>query len=196
MLVSVSGGQGSGKSTLIASLLQRGYPVITRKTSRSILSDWAVSLDEINDNPELTIRFQIEILARKQQDEIDAVNSDNLFITERTYADLFVYALITLGKNNKYSDWLDDYYFQCLAAQSTYAHTLYLKSGHFKPVSDGVRGSNVHYSRMSDLTMFDYTKRMQPLNITIIDTPSIEERTSIAIDVIQLIQPQQKKEQL
>ena len=159
MLFAIAGSQGTGKSTLIQNLSQY-YKTIERKTSRSILADWNVSLSEVNNNHELTIKFQDEILLRKQQDEAVAVASSEVFCTERTYADLFVYALVALGKDNQYSDYLNEYYHRCVEAQKAYQRVFYLTAGHFAPVEDGVRGTNQHYSRMVDLAMADYTKSM------------------------------------
>lgn len=157
MLIAVSGAQGCGKSTILQQLEGLGYPVIQRKTSRSILTDWGKTLDEINDDPELSKLFQDEILERKLQDEMEAVASDQIVFGERTYMDLFVYALINLGKFNEHSEWLDNYYQKCVAAQNTYAKVFYVKSGLFTVVDDGVRGANRHYSRLIDLVMEDYT---------------------------------------
>lgn len=184
MLVGISGSQGCGKSTIIANLLDHGALAITRKTSRSILTDWNVSLDEINATPELTIRFQEEIIRRKFQDEIAAANdTTRVWYTERTYADLFTYALVALGNDNAYSDWLDSYYIQCMRFQQTFDKVFYLTAGHFNVVNDGVRGFNRHYSRMVDVVMNDVTTKLtNPQNLTIINTPSLHER----LELIQL----------
>jgi hypothetical protein len=112
-----------------------------------------------NDRP-LTIRFQEEVLKRKIEDERDAVNSSEVYVTERTYADLFVYALVAIGKDNEYSNWLDEYYHRCAEAQRTYDHVFYLTAGHFQPVDDGVRAINKHYSWMVDACMRQYTTVM------------------------------------
>lgn len=177
MLVTVSGAQGCGKSTVLTQLEGMGYPVIQRKTSRSILSDWGKTLDEINDDPELSKLFQDEILERKIQDEMEAVASDQVYFTERTYMDLFVYALINLGKFNEHSDWLDSYYQKCFAAQSTYSKVFYIKSGLFTVVNDGVRGSNRHYSRLIDLVMEDYTIQSTTRDqIHVIDVSGLPDR--------------------
>lgn len=179
-LIAVSGSQGTGKSTLIDALK---YPSITRKTSRSILSDWGVTLSQVNNDRDLTVRFQDEILTRKLEDEAAAVQSDQQFITERTYADLFVYALVAIGKDNEYSDWLDGYYERCKEAQRSYSRVFYLTAGHFKPVNDGVRAINEHYSRMVDLTMYEYTCRMSP-TVTPIHTANLDLRVQIVKDAI------------
>lgn len=163
MLISVSGSQGSGKSTVLTDLQEKfGYKTVERKTSRSILSEWNVTLDEVNSNHELTVKFQNEIIKRKFEDEQAAVEQypGEIILTERTYADLFTYALVSLGKHNEYSDWLNDYYDQCKKLQDAYEAIFYLKAGQFQVVHDGVRGSNQHYSRMVDLTMWDLTEHM------------------------------------
>ena len=177
MLYSVAGSQGTGKSTVLSDLSQK-YKTVTRKTSRSILSDWGVSLSEVNNDHKLTIKFQEEILKRKIEDEKDALQSEEVWFTERTYADLFVYALVTLGKDNEYSNWLDEYYERCRAAQLNYTHIFFLTAGHFTPVNDGVRGINKYYSKMVDMTMSYFTHNMCD-NITTVYTPVQQERIEL-----------------
>lgn len=164
MLIAISGSQGSGKSTTLNALKERGYPVIERKTSRSILDEWNVTLQEVNNNPSLTIDFQDEITKRKYEDELSAVHSDDIWFTERTHSDLFTYALVSLGKDNQYSDWLNEYYKKCWMYNEAYAKAFYLTAGHFNIEHDGVRGSNQHYSRMVDIVMLDFTKQMLESN--------------------------------
>ena len=180
MLVAVSGSQGSGKSTIIAQLANQGYQTITRKTSRSILADWNVSLQEVNASPELTTRFQTEISKRKFDDESFAIDNNEIWFTERTHADLFTYSLITLGKENEYSDWLDAYYRSCMEYTLGYDLVFYLRAGHFDVESDGTRGDNRHYSRMVDLTMLDVTKQMvHNSSLSIVDTPDLWTRVNM-----------------
>lgn len=186
MIIAVSGSQGSGKTTLLNGLSQRGYSVIERKTSRSILSDWGVTLSEVNNHPNLTVRFQNEILKRKIADEREAAISNDVFLTERSMADLWVYSLVALGKDNEYSSWLDDYYEQCKEAQASYAGIVYLTAGHFHPVDDGVRATNQHYSKMVDLLMTHYINQITPTDtLTIIDTPQLDHRVNVIVSAIQ-----------
>lgn len=188
MLVAVSGSQGAGKTTLLNELSNSGYAVIDRKTSRSILSDWNVTLSQVNNDRDLTIKFQEEILSRKYQDELVAMEGDQVFFTERTYVDLFVYALVAIGKDNEYSDWLDRYYDKCMECQKSYQGVFYLNAGYFKPVNDGVRGVNQHYSNMVDLVMSDYTERMTPAeNLVFVSSPHIDVRTQIILDAVQIM---------
>lgn len=179
MLVAVSGSQGSGKSTVISHLANHGYNTIGRKTSRSILEEWGVTLQQVNDDGELTTRFQDEISHRKYNDELLAINSSDLWFTERTHADLFTYALVSLGKDNRYSDWLNAYYEQCMIYNQLYSTVYYLRAGHFNIEDDGTRGSGIHYSRMVDLVMLDTTTRMLPTSkLTVVDTPDLQQRIS------------------
>ena len=178
MLISIAGSQGTGKSTVLNELAKT-YPTVTRKTSRSILTDWDVTLSQVNNDRELTVKFQDEIIKRKQHDEKFALESSDIYFTERTYMDLFTYALVAIGKDNQYSDWLDDYYIKCAAAQESYKGICYLTAGHFKPVEDGVRGVNQHYSFMIDTMLLDYTLSSRPTSsakIFQIHTPYIDER--------------------
>lgn len=186
MLVAIMGSQGSGKSTILNGLKERGYNVVERKTSRSILTDWGVTLQEVNNNPELTIKFQNEIIMRKARDEEQsAICSNEIWFTERTFVDLFTYALVSLGKDNQYSDWLDEYYRMCMAFQQRYDYVYYLTAGHFNVEFDGVRGSNRHYSTMVDSTMLEFTNQMTlPHKLNIIRTPDLNERlTMISMQV-------------
>lgn len=177
MLYAISGAQGCGKSTLLAALEDQGYKVVSRKTSRSILKDWNMTLDEINADKELALKFQYEILTRKAQDEYEAIHSDEIWLTERTYMDLFVYALVNLGKHNEYSTWLDSYYDKCLENQQHYDGIFYIRSGLFQIAHDGVRGSNQHYSKMVDLAMEHYTMTSKsPLDIHTVDMADLGRR--------------------
>jgi predicted ATPase len=180
MLIAISGSQGSGKSTILNELNNTGYPTIDRKSSRSILSDWSVTLQEVNNDPELTLKFQMEIINRKLEDEEAAVLSKRLWFTERTYADLFTYALVSLGKDNNHSDWLNTYYEKCMQHNQQYSLVYYLRAGQFNVTHDGTRGSNHHYSRMVDLTMLDFTQQMiHNSKLSIIETPDLQQRISM-----------------
>lgn len=180
MLVAVSGSQGAGKSTILKELYNAGYPIIQRKTSRSILTEWGTTLAEVNQQPELTMKFQEEIIRRKFLDEKEAIESNQIVFTERTYSDLFAYALVALGNNNEFDEWLNQYYIRCMTYQQSYSMVFYLTAGHFAVVSDGVRGANKHYSTMVDLTMKEFTRQMTSQNrLNIVSTPVLQERKTI-----------------
>jgi len=186
-LYAIAGSQGTGKTTTLEALPE--FRIVTRKTSRSVLNDWGVTLSEVNNNRELTLRFQDEILARKIADDFEFSTSPDVCFTERTYADLFTYALVAIGKDNEYSDWIDAYYEKCKAAQEVYKMTFYLTAGHFQPVHDGVRAINKHYSRMVDLTMFDVTKKMSEADrLVTINTPELDQRTATIKNYVRFAQ--------
>lgn len=178
MLIAISGSQGAGKSSLLKKLEAAGYPVIERKTSRSVLSDWNVTLDQVNSDPELCIKFQNEITQRKFEDEWEAVKSDKIFFGERTFADLFVYALMNLGKFNQHNEWVNAYYDTCKSHNQLYSDIFYIPGGQFTIEHDGVRGSNRHYGKMIDLSLNYYSEQMSPLTskVKYITMPDINER--------------------
>ena len=182
MLVAISGSQGSGKTTILQEIKKAGYPTVERKTSRSILDEWGVTLQQVNEDPELTTKFQDEISNRKYVDEVTAMDDSKIWFTERTHADLFTYALVSLGLHNTYSDWLNKYYQLCMKNNQSYSLVYYLRAGQFNVVHDGVRGSNHHYSRMVDLTMLDFTRQMtHNSRLSVIETPDLEQRVNIII---------------
>ena len=177
MLISISGSQGSGKSTILNHLKQQNYNIIERKTSRSILQDWNLSLEDIYSEPELTQVFQTQILNRKNLDELEALKSDDIWFTERSYADLFTYALIGVGNKNKYSEWLNEYYQTCSHYNSQYTRVWYIPAGMFPVEQDGVRSANIHYSNMVNLIILDINKQITDNNkLSIMETSSINER--------------------
>lgn len=178
MLISIAGSQGSGKSTVLKALQDKGYNIVVRKTARSILDEWNVSLDDVNQDHDLKLAFQMELVSRKFTDEIDYAYSDELYFTERTFADLFAYALIAFGQYNKYDDWIESYFKTCKDSCSNYAQVFYLRSCFSDDIEkDGVRSTNQHYSRMVDAVMLDFTTAMiPPDNLSVITTSDINER--------------------
>lgn len=187
MLVAVSGSQGSGKSTVLKAIEDMGFTVIRRKTSRSILEEWGVTLSEINNDHNRYIEFQEEIARRKHNDEMDVLeqcsDSDNqLIFTERTFADVFCYTIFAVGKDNEFSEWINKYYLTCLKYQQHYDAVFCLRGGLFPIENDGVRGVNRYYSDMMDLCLQDYTRRMtHPCKYSLVDTPIHEERVTAIV---------------
>lgn len=161
-LISFAGSAGSGKSTLITTLLQQEKikcEVITRKTSRSILSDWNKTLIEVNQDVTLFKKFQIEMLNRKYNDDISLLSyTDNIIITERTFADLYTFALIILGHNNEHTEWLQEYYEMCKEKQHIYNTVFLLPYGHFPIQNDNVRPSNNHFNIMWSKMIDHFTR--------------------------------------
>lgn len=188
MLLAISGSQGSGKTMTIEELKKIGFEVVERKTSRSIQKDWGKDLDEINNDVELTKKFQDEISLRKFQDEMgaSAAHPNNVVLTERTFADLATYALLALGTDRTTNDWYNEYFKLCQTHQRIYDHVFYIKGGYFSVVADVNRANhNPYYCRASDIVMLDMTRQMTPPSkLTIIDTPSLCDRVDIIKQVV------------
>lgn len=161
MLVAICGSQGTGKSTILQNItLQRpGCNVITRKTSRSILSEWNVQLKDVYSSPEIMRSFQDELLKRKLIDD-KKIDQKIINFTERSFVDLFVYSLVVMGSNNKYSEWIDNYYSMCCEANKIYDYVFYVNRGVFDVEDDGTRSTNSHFSKLIDQTMLTYSNEM------------------------------------
>jgi len=188
MLIAISGSQGAGKTSVLRRLEERGFRTLELHVARTILKDWNLTLEEVNDDHELTIQFQDEITKRKWDGEKAGSAYSGLTFTERTHADVFAYALIDLGRDNKYSNWVDEYYKTSLEYNQYYERVYYLKGGLFKVEHDGVRGSNKHYSRMADNLILDLTKQMiHPSKLEVIETPDLEQRVDIIANQCKLL---------
>lgn len=180
IVVAISGSQGTGKSTLINEISKRRSVdhIVSRKTSRSLLNEWNVTLNEVNSNPLLAMKFQDAILDRKLQDDFSCDEEKyRIVLTERTPVDLFVYTLINLGKYNEYDQWLDAYYNKCVDAVRHYDYIFCLPNNKFKIEEDGIRGLNRHYSDMvTELMDMYHDKMVTPWQWSYIDSIHVEDR--------------------
>jgi predicted ATPase len=184
MLIAISGSQASGKSTVLKELKALGYPIIERKTARSILDEWGISLESVYADFDLNQAFHEELVRRKYGDEVEATLGSEIVFTERTFEDIFTYALISFGQYNRYDEWLDEYFEKCKAHCQHYDHVFYIKAKFSNNIEkDGVRSFNKHFSRMVDLVMFDNIQRViDPDKLTSIETLDLDERVSIILD--------------
>lgn len=189
MIISISGSQGAGKTTLINAIKDRlgdTVKVMERKTARSVLHDWGITLDDVYADTSLMKRFQEELVSRKRQDEQECLKEDPnaIWIVERTYADLFAYTTVYAGKQNDMSDWLDNYYDACKGGQAIYDHVFYLRGGLFPIQDDGLRPKNKHYGEMVDMFLKHKTQEMLPEMTPFIDIDrkDLDERVQIVID--------------
>jgi predicted ATPase len=178
MLFSISGSQGQGKTTIINSLKQaKNYNVIVNSVSRGILKDWGYTLNEVNKYGPLTRNFQQEIMDRFIKHTEEAITSDEIYITERSYADIFSYAIFVLGPFNEYSKWLDEYYENCKYLQQRFSGIFYLTGRIYEPEDDGVRSVNKHYAKSVDINIKNYLAEFGG-NYAVIDKISIEDRVN------------------
>lgn len=161
MLYSISGAQGCGKSVLLGKLhTQFGYNVIERKTASSILHDWNLTLSQVYDNDEIVCDFHNELIQRKWLDEYQlSYDANNIWLTERSFMDIFTYATILLGGKSQYNDWLNNLYEQCIEYQhELYTQVFYIPSNKFVEVDGGMRSNNKHFSKLVDLFLLDNLK--------------------------------------
>jgi predicted ATPase len=182
-LIAVCGSQGQGKTTILSSLSEEGHNVVGYKTSRTILKEWGYTLNEVNKDPELTKKFQDEILVRHHSNNIDAINSDDIFFSERSYADIFTYTLLALGSFNEYSKWLNEYYEKCKIGQRSYDAIIRLGGRTFNVSNDGTRSVNVHFTNTVDMVLKHYIKDFGTPLLSV-DTPNHNKRMEIILQYI------------
>jgi hypothetical protein len=182
-LIAICGSQGQGKTTILSSLSEEGFKVVGYKTSRAILEEWGYTLNEVNKSPELTKKFQDEILIRHHLNNVDAINSDDIYFSERSYADIFTYTLFALGSFNEYSHWLNEYYEKCKEGQKSYDAVIQLGGRTFNVSNDGVRSVNKHFTNAVDIMLtfynLDFGTPVLPVN-----TPNHNKRMESIRDYI------------
>lgn len=159
MLITVSGAQGQGKSTVLAALVERGHLIVPNKTARDILADWGKTLEEVYSDKPLTVDFHEAILERHASMCRPYKDGNRVAFIERSYADIFSYALAVLGPFNTYSAWLNDFYYRCARQQSDFAAVIYLTGREYVPEADGVRSTNIHFTELVDTSIKKYLKR-------------------------------------
>lgn len=183
-LITICGSQGQGKTTVLSSLAEAGYNVIPHKTSRSILTEWGVTLNEVNKDLELKKKYQDEVLIRHQLNNMTALESDDLYFSERSFADIFTYTLLSVGAFNEYHDWLNNYYEECKKQQSVY-HSVIKLGGRANDISDdGVRSINDHFTNMVDIMLTHYINDFG-CPLLDVNTPSHDDRMQIILDYVE-----------
>lgn len=165
MIISVCGSQGQGKSTTLEALEKKGFSIVKNKTARSILSDWNITLEQVYSDKDLCVKFHELIINRHSSMCEQYKSSNEIFFIERSYADIFSYALAILGPFNSYSKWLDDFYEQCKEKQAEFSGIVYLTGREYVPESDGVRSTNLHFGRVIDSSIERYLKEFSHRNI-------------------------------
>ena len=162
MIIGISGAQGQGKTTLIKDLLyfngDKSIISTNIQTARSLLKELNTTLDDINRNVDKKIKFQEALLKRHHFELSMLQHMKETYLVERTFADIFAYALVSVGPFNEYDDWVNSYYDNCLAAQQAVFDNVILLSGRdYTPEEDGVRSVNVHFSKLVDELIIKYT---------------------------------------
>lgn len=159
-VVTLSGSQGQGKSTVLASIAAAGYSVVERKTSRSILADWGLTLNEVNKYPPLTRVFQEEVLERHLETMKPLLDDGKVHFMERSFSDIFTYAVLAIGSFNEYNAWMEDYWEKCLEAQAQYYKVFHLTGRTFVPQEDGVRSTSRFFGNVTDREIYTCLKIM------------------------------------
>ena len=190
-IIGISGSQGQGKSTTINAALEENDNIHTLniQTAREALTDWGYSLTEVNSFMPLKVKFQEELLARHCNSLGFPREWDGVYLVERTFADIFNYALVSVGPFNDYSEWLNDYANRCAAAQEKYFdHVVLLSGREYVPEDDGVRSVNPHFSGLVDYVIQTYTIKFgwdgkENDKVSFLNVPDLDKRVEFILDL-------------
>ncbi len=183
MIISISGSQGQGKTTTVHEIMSNNKKILSgaANIARTILNDWNKSLDDINLNIHLKMKFQDEIINRQYKIESE-LSPGEIYISERSYADIFAYALVNLGSFNKCSKWLNEYYGKCYEFQKIYKKIFFLTGREYIPENDGIRSINKLYGKMIEIMTYQYLMDFAEDNINQeiikVNMPYTEDRVS------------------
>ena len=180
MLSAITGSQGQGKSTTINHICSDGIITkIVSNTAREVISKFfkGDTLEKIYSCPEKTVNMQ-ELVFENHYNLLKQYKEDkNYFIVERSFADLYTYALLRIGALNSYNTWLQDYKHKCCEAQRIFSNIFFLTGRTYTPEFDGVRSVNHDFSSIVDLTLkktlYEFNGES---NIEIIDNPDLDYR--------------------
>lgn len=159
-IIGISAAQGQGKSTMIKLAVEENESLshLDIQTARDLLQEWGYTLTEVNKYMPLKVKFQEELFSRHFKALMDVKHKSGTFLVERTFADIFSYALISLGPFNEYSKWLSEYADQCSDAQETlFDHVIFLSGREYVPEEDGVRSVNKHFAELMDYLIQTHT---------------------------------------
>lgn len=185
-VISFSGPQGSGKTTVLKALEDLGYKVVPQQTSRSILKDWDFDLATVNAYQPLTKNFQKEVLKRHANAIEYYAQADEIYLQDRSMADIFSYALNILGPFNQYSDFMNQYYDQCKALQKQYLGVVYFhKLPNVEITDDGIRSTNGHFSKMIELVIENYVREFDSGNVLYVNTADRQKRVDEVVKYIE-----------
>jgi hypothetical protein len=187
MIIGISGAQGQGKTTLIQAAIEAHDGIVDGglQTARTLLDDWGYSLTEINKYMPLKIRYQENLLFEHTLSLTDLQRHSDTVLVERTFADIFVYALVSVGPFNEYSDWLNDYAQQCMEAQrELFECTIFLTGRDYEPEEDSVRSTNPHFSAMVDNLIAIYMDQFGENNVFHLNHPGLDERVAFLLSQI------------
>lgn len=193
MIIGITASQGQGKSTLINEFCKT-YNIgesANIQTARELLKEYGLSLNEVNKFHDIKRQFQDELLEKHYRALVNLKDQsqDKIVFVERTFIDIFIYALVSLGPLNDYSDWLNEYYESCKKAQNECFDGIIKLTGRENAniEDDGVRSTNKHFSRMVDGLIkmyFDEFSKSEDIIVMDINVSSLEYRIQILHDLL------------
>lgn len=189
MIIGISGAQGQGKSTLIKAAAENNHRFESSdiQTARTLLKKWGFSLTEVNTYIPLKVKFQDALLNEHVHVLRNLSDRSGIKLVERTFADIFTYAILSVGPFNQYANWLSDYYGKCKEAQNDlFGHVVYLSGRTYVPEDDGVRSVNPEFASLSDDCIKKYSLEFAPneRKVSLVSNDDLTARVNILNDIV------------
>lgn len=181
MLFSICGPSSCGKTTLCNDL-KKYYSVIGNQYAREVMEFMNLTVDEISTSKENIKKFQEKLLEYKRQIEFVKTHNSAVYITERSYIDLFIYYYLHLEsqegiKLEDVSKELDSYYIRCLEYSLSFYKKIFYLSSIPNLEDDGVRIINRDFiNKQKELFESIFSRSVFKNKVFYISTPNLLER--------------------
>ena len=138
MLIAISGPSSCGKTTLLQTLIQEQnnltdsflktpFQVLNRQFARELLLKLNLNIQRDFHSLEVIKNFQEELLEYKLEVEKEFFESDDLWFTERSFLDFFVFFKLYLQQFPDQSLDLSSYKTRCIELSKRYKSIIYLE---------------------------------------------------------------------
>lgn len=164
MLFSICGPSSCGKGTILSSLKNDfGYKEIQNQFAREVMKKMNMTTKDISSSLENTIKFHETLFLYKRDVEESFVSSKEVFLTERSFIDFYIYYSLILDsfdKNQESKSILDNYYMRCIEYSLRFYSSIFFVSEIPHIEDDGIRIVDINFiNKQKELFDIIFSKR-------------------------------------
>lgn len=194
MLLCISGSHGEGKTTLLEEYMSKYQDArwIKNTAARDSLRELGMTLENVYSSKEKIVEFQ-ELVLKKQNHIVEQANSTNiLHVTERSYLDLLTYAILGIGGDVRFQDWLDSYAEDCMYGHELTSGLLHLEGrvipmGGTSPENDGTRPTGAIFTTATTAIISHLAHQTKSTATLICSNPDLANRVVSLHDMVTLL---------